>query len=76
MNKQKPMILAIEDFKIELEQTINSLLQKHQLPLYLVEPMFINIARTVNTQAQQEILMAREEYERGEKENETKCTNN
>lgn len=70
MNNKKPIILAIEDFKTELTQSINELLQKHQLPMYLIEPIFTNMAKEVSTQAQIELLNTRKQYEEGEKENE------
>jgi hypothetical protein len=48
MNNNKPILLAVEEFKIDLEQTINNLLQKHQLPIYFIEPTFTNIANQIS----------------------------
>ena len=64
MNNNKPLILTIEDFKIEAEQAINGLLQKYQLPIYFIEPFFTNVAKSIQIQAQQELKMAREQYEK------------
>ena len=72
MNNNKPILLAVEEFKIDLEQTINSLLQKHQLPIYFIEPTFTNIANQIKMQAQYEVEQARKQYEEEvKKENET-----
>lgn len=47
MEKQKPLILRMEEAERELVDAVNAVIQRHSLPCYLVEPMIDKIHRQV-----------------------------
>lgn len=62
--KQRPIILEIEETKIELIQCVNSIMQKHKVPFYFLEPIFNDIYTQVKVSAQNEIEMAKAQLEK------------
>lgn len=57
--KQRPIILEMDDAKQELVQCINNILAKHKLSCYLIEPMFAELYAQVKASAQNELAQAR-----------------
>ena len=60
MNKQRSIILELEDAKQELIQCVNSIMSNHGLPCYLIEPMFGEIYSKIKASAQHELELARQ----------------
>jgi hypothetical protein len=57
--KQKPIILEIEEARQELVQCVNDILTKHKLSCYLIEPMFAELYTEIKAGARNEIAQAR-----------------
>lgn len=63
---QKPLILEIEEAKLEIIQTINNAIQVRKLPCYLLLPTIESIYRDIQAGAQQELAMAKAQMENEE----------
>lgn len=61
--KQRPIILEMEEAKQELIQCVNSILAKHKLSCYLIEPMFAELYGRIQSSAQNEIVQVRAQEE-------------
>ena len=57
--KQRPIILEIDEAKQELVQCVNEILAKHRLSCYLIEPMFGELYSQIKISAQNELAQAR-----------------
>lgn len=57
--KQRPIILEIDEAKQELIQCVNEILFKHRLSCYLIEPMFAEIYMQIQANARNEIAQAK-----------------
>ena len=62
--KQKPIILEIEEAKLELIQCINNVMNK--LPAYIVDLILSDLAAQVKEGAKSEIKAAKQQMENGE----------
>lgn len=58
-NRQRPIILELDDAKKELVQCVNDILTKHRLSCYLIEPMFAELYAQVQASARNEVAQAR-----------------
>ena len=68
------LIFEIEQFKKDLQDSINSVLQRHShIPIYFIEPTMINIATQITNEAKRELQQAQlqQQKEQEVKENET-----
>lgn len=65
-NTQKPLILEIEEAKLEIIQTINNAIQVRKLPCYLLLLTIESIYRDIQAGAQQELAMAKAQMENEE----------
>lgn len=63
--KQKPIILEIDEAKQELVQCVNNIMQIHRLSCYLLEPVFAELYSQIKTTAQNELAQARAQMEKG-----------
>lgn len=59
--EQKPLILEIEEAKVELVQAVNNAIQVHKLPCYMVDLILQGIVAQVKEGARQELEMAKEQ---------------
>ena len=59
--KQKPFILEMEEAKIEIIQAINSAVQVHKLPCYLVDMILSEVGAQIKQGANQELAMAKQQ---------------
>ena len=59
--EQKPLILEIEEVKVELVQAVNNAIQVHKLPCYMVDLILQGIVAQVKEGARQELEMAKEQ---------------
>lgn len=57
--KQRPIILEMDEAKQELVQCVNNILMKHRLSCYLIEPMFAELYTQIKVSAQNELAQAR-----------------
>ena len=57
--KQRPIILEMDDAKRELVQCINNIMQNHKLSCYLLEPMVAELYAQIKATAKQELAQAR-----------------
>lgn len=64
MNKQKSIIIELDDAKQELIQCVNSIMNNHGLPCYLIEPIFAEIYTEIKASAKQELVQAKEQEAR------------
>lgn len=64
--KDKPIILKIEEFKGELSNSLNELLQKYQIPMYFVNNVIDDIHTQINTLSQTEYRNIEIEYNKKE----------
>ena len=58
---QKPIILEIDEAKTEIIQAINSAMQVHKLPCYIVDMVLSDIYAQIKEGAKSELTMAREQ---------------
>lgn len=56
---EKPIILAIEEAKSDLETAVNEILKKHQIPFYFLEPIFADLYKQVAQGKAKELEAAR-----------------
>lgn len=63
---QKPVILDIEEAKLELIQCINNALDVHKLPFYIVDMILSEISAQIKEGAKNEIKAARQQMDNGE----------
>lgn len=63
--KQKPIILEMDEAKQELIQCVNDILARHRLSCYLIEPMFAELHAQIKASAQNELAQARAQIEKG-----------
>ena len=61
--ENKPFIIEIEEAKTELVQCFNSILQKHGLNCYIMEPYFSELYTQVQSTARHELQQAKAEME-------------
>lgn len=57
--KQRPIILRMDEAKQELIQCVNDILTRHNLPCYLIEPTFSELYAQIKASARNEIAQAR-----------------
>lgn len=55
----KPFILEIDEAKAEMVASINDIIQRHQLPFYIVEMIMGNIYTQIQSAAKSELEMAK-----------------
>ena len=67
--KQRPIILELDEAKQELVQFVNNILTRHKLPCYLIEPIFAELYSQIRMSAQNEIAQAREQFNTTQVEN-------
>ena len=60
--KQRPIILEIDEAKKELVECVNRILQTHKLSCYLIEPIFSELYSQIWASAQNELVQAREQF--------------
>ena len=63
--KQRPIILEMDEAKQELIQCVNHIMQQHRLSCYLLEPMFAELYAEIKATAKQELAQARAQEEKG-----------
>lgn len=63
--KQRPIILEMDEAKRELVECVNNILQTHNLSCYLIEPMFGELYNQIKATAQHELEMARSQVNKG-----------
>lgn len=63
--EQKPLILEIDEAKIELAQCVNDILQKHGLNCYLMEPTFAELYAQIKATARNELAQAKVQMKQG-----------
>ena len=63
-NIQKPLIVEIEEAKNELTEAIGNILQKHNLPCYLLEPTMSMLATQIKEGAKSELAMAKAQMDK------------
>lgn len=56
---QKPLVIEMEDVKVEIAQVINSAIQEHNLPLYLIDMILSEFATQIKDGARRELEMAK-----------------
>ena len=66
--KQRPIILEIEEARQELIQCVNNILHRG-LGCYFIEPMFAEVYRQIKANAQNEVAQAREQFNTIQAEN-------
>lgn len=59
--KQRPLILEMDEAKQELVNCVNDILTNHRLSCYLIEPMFEELYSQIKVSAQNELARAREQ---------------
>lgn len=67
--KQRPIILKLEDAKQELVSCINNIINNHQLNCYLIEPMITEVYEQIKTSARRELAQARQIEANAQQEN-------
>jgi hypothetical protein len=60
---KKPLILEMDEAKLEIIQVINNAIQGRKLPCYLLLPIIEGIYRDVQAGAQNELAIARQQVE-------------
>lgn len=67
----KPLILKIEEAKIELTKDVNEVVRKYGLSCYFIEPIIANLYRQVQAQAKAELEQVQLSYsaQNNEKQN-------
>ena len=68
--KQKPFILEMEEAKADIIQVINNAIQVRKLPCYLLLPTIESIYREIQAGAQNELMMAKQQFEAQQKKDE------
>lgn len=58
-NIQKPLVIELNEAKIELTQSINNVLRQRKLPCYLVEPILAELYSQVKEGARNELEAAK-----------------
>jgi hypothetical protein len=56
----RPLILRMEEAKVELAECVNEIMRRHELNCYLIEPMFADLYMQVKSAAQNELAQARQ----------------
>ena len=57
--KQRSIILEMDDAKKELVQCVNNIMYTHGLPCYILEPMVAELYSQIKAAAQNELAQAR-----------------
>lgn len=57
--KQRSIILELDEAKQELIQCVNDILTRHRLSCYLIEPMFSELYSQIRMSAQNELAQAK-----------------
>jgi hypothetical protein len=60
---QKPLILEMDEAKIEIIQVINKAIQVHKLPCYVLDMILSEVCAQIKEGAKQELNMARQQVE-------------
>lgn len=60
--RQRPIILEMDEAKQELVQCVNDILARHRLSCYLIEPMFAELYEQIKASAQNELAQARAQF--------------
>lgn len=68
--KQKPFILEMDEARAEIIQVINNAIHIRKLPCYLLLPTIENIYREMQVGAQNELIMAKQQFEEQQKKDE------
>lgn len=69
-NEKKPLIVEIEEMRIELIQAVEDVVKRHKLGCYFIEPTFAELYSHVKASAQNELAQARAQ---GAEESAPKC---
>lgn len=64
--KQKPLILEIDEAKLEMIQCVNNAIQVHKLPFYVIDMLLSDISSQIKNAAKDELKVAREQMNNGE----------
>ena len=57
----KPLIIEMNEAKMEIASAVNNALQGHKLPCYLIEPMLSELLAQIREGAKNELKMAEEQ---------------
>lgn len=68
--KQKPLILEMDEARAEIIQVINKAVQVHKLPCYLIDMILSEVSTQIKEGAKQELIMARQQFEAQQKKDE------
>jgi hypothetical protein len=63
---KRPLIVEMDEAKIEIVQSINNAIQVHGLPLYFVDMILSELCAQVKEGAKQELAMAKAQVENEE----------
>jgi hypothetical protein len=63
---QKPLILEIDEAKLEIVQCVNNIIQVHKLPFYIIDMLLSDIGSQIKNAAKDELKAAREQMNNGE----------
>lgn len=63
---QKPLILEIDEAKLEMVQCVNNIIQVHKLPFYVIDMLLSDIGSQIKNAAKDELKAAREQMNNGE----------
>jgi len=66
--EKKSIILEMDEAKQELVQCVNTILVKHGLSCYLIEPMFGELYSQIRASAQNELTQARAQFNEAQSE--------
>jgi hypothetical protein len=66
--QNKPLIIRMEEAKIELRECVNNILQKNGLNCYLFEPTFADMYSQIKMGAQQELMQTKSQINTETKE--------
>ena len=62
----KPLIITLNETKIELISVINTAIQENRIPCYFIEPILSELLTQVREGAKNELQMAREQMKNAE----------
>ena len=65
---EKPLVIEMNEAKMEMMSVINNALQNHKLPCYLIEPMLSELLAQIREGAKNELKMAEEQMNASEPE--------
>lgn len=63
---ERPLVVEMDEAKQELLQCVNSIINVHRLPCYILSPILENVYREVQSAAQNELNIARAQMKKEE----------